>query len=237
MKKLLLLAPVILPIFFWAVYHYLKDRHLPEPIGHLIAAFAAGMLAAGASQLMYFALEPVGLRYDAGYLAETSPFGLFAYALLLIGPIEELSKLALFCLVVLRFDEFDEVLDGIIYASFVALGYAAVENWQYLVFLTPLEAIGRGFASPVVHIVFASIWGLLIARAHVENRPLFPAALTGFAIAALLHGVYDFIVLQQPYSALPAAAALIVGLWVWRLFVMRKLRREAARAVPPSSRT
>lgn len=229
--------PVILPIFFWAVYHYRKDKHLPEPIGHLVLAFVAGMLAAGLSQLLYLGLQPIGLRFDAGYLAETSSIGLFFYALLVIGPVEELSKLVLFALIVLRFDEFDEVLDGIIYASFVALGYAAVENFQYLEFLTPLEAIGRGFASPVVHIVFASIWGLLIARARVHKRALLPAALSGLAIAAMLHGVYDFIVLQQPHSALPVAATLIISLWVWRLFVIRKLRKEAARAEPPNSQT
>ena len=29
------LLPVVLPILFWAAYHYYKDRHLPEPVGHL----------------------------------------------------------------------------------------------------------------------------------------------------------------------------------------------------------
>lgn len=228
MQQALLIIPVVLPILFWAVYHYHKDRHLPEPVGHLLLAFAFGILAAGLSQTLYLALEPLGLRYDAGYLAETNSLALFAYALLAIGPIEELSKLLLFVLVVIRFKEFDEPLDGIIYASFIGLGYAAVENWQYLEYLTPLEAVARGFASPVVHMVFASIWGYWIGRAFLNGQSLLLGTVVGFVISAVLHGLYDFAVLLQPYSALPAAALIIVCIWLWRLRLMRKLHHEAA---------
>jgi RsiW-degrading membrane proteinase PrsW (M82 family) len=49
-------------------------------------------------------------------------------------------------LIVLRFRSFDEPFDGIIYASFIALCYATTENVQYLQYLTPIEAIARGFA-------------------------------------------------------------------------------------------
>ena len=230
MQKAFLIVPVVLPIIFWAVYHYHKDRHLPEPIGNLLLAFVLGVVAAGVSQALYMALEPLGLRFDAGALADTTSLGLFAYALLAIGPIEEFSKLLLFVLVVIRFDAFDEPLDGIIYASFVGLGYAAVENWQYLDYLTPLEAAARGFASPVVHMLFASIWGYWIARAHLARRPVFLASLGGFAIAASLHGLYDFMVLLKPYSALPCAALLVTVIWLWRLKVMRELHIEAKQA-------
>ena len=230
MQQGLLIIPVILPIFFWAVYHYHKDRHLPEPLGHLLLAFSFGVLAAGLSQGLYLALEPFGLRYDAGFLADTNTLGLLAYSLLAIGPIEELSKMLFFVLIVIRFEEFDEPLDGIIYASFIGLGYAAIENWQYLDYLTPLEATARGFASPVVHIAFASIWGYLIGRAYLARKSVVPATLIGLAIAAALHGMYDFMVLLQPYSALPCAALLVVVVWVWRLRLMRRLHRQAAGA-------
>ena len=49
----------------------------------------------------------------------------------------------------------------------------------------------------------------------------------GFLVAAGLHGFYDFIVLQQSLNALPIAAALIVGGWIWRLRLMRRLQESA----------
>ena len=228
MQNGLMILPILVPVLFWAVYHYHKDRHLPEPIGHLVLVFVLGMLAAGISKGLYISLGWFDLRYDAGVLADTSTFGLLLYATLAIGPIEELAKLLPFLLIVIRFEEFDEPLDGIIYASFLGLGYAAVENWQYLDYLTPLEAALRGFASPIVHILFASIWGYWIGQAVLSDSSTVRAAVIGLAIAALLHGLYDFIVILKPQSALPIAALLILVVWLWRLKLMHDLHKEAS---------
>lgn len=228
MYNILLILPVALPVVFWAVYHYHKDRHLPEPVGHLFLAFTLGMLATRLSMAMYEALGGLGLRYDAGHLADTTSLGLFAYSMLAIGPIEELAKLVPFALVVIRFREFDEPLDGIIYASFIGLGYAAVENWQYLDYLTPAEAFARGFASPVLHILFASIWGHWIGRAHLSQQSVAKAALLGLAVAAGLHGLYDYLALLNPRNTLLFAALMIATLWLGRLRLMRKLHSEAS---------
>lgn len=230
MTELTLLLPVLLPALFWAGYHYHKDRHLPEPAGHLALALLLGGVAAVVAKGLYVSLGFVGLRYDAFELAATSPLGLFAYALLAIGPIEELAKLLPFLVVIVRFREFDEPMDGIIYASFVGLGFAAAENLYYLQFLTPLEAIARGFASPVVHILFASIWGYQVGKAHMQGTSVGLAALRGFAISAILHGLYDFVVLLNPTYALPVAAAMIVVIWIWRLKLLDAMHRDATRA-------
>ena len=231
MEHVILILPVLAPVLFWAAYHYHKDHHLPEPPGNLLLCLVLGVVAAAISKGLYLALEPVGLRLDAVALAEDRPLALLAYALLAIGPIEELAKLLPFLLVVLRFEAFDEPLDGIIYASFIALGYAAVENIYYLDYLSDLEAVARGFAGPVIHILFASVWAHWITMAHLEGRPVLKAATLGFLLAAGLHGVYDFLVLLQPVAALPIAAAMIGTLWVWRLLLMRRMLAEAGR--PP----
>jgi RsiW-degrading membrane proteinase PrsW (M82 family) len=228
MQAVFLILPVALPVLFWAVYHYHKDRHLPEPVGHLLLTFVLGMLAVALSTAMYEALGLLGLRHDAGYLADTTSIGLFAYSLFAIGPIEEIAKLAPFLLIVIRFKEFDEPLDGIIYASFIGLGYAAVENWQYLDYLTPAEAFARGFASPVIHILFASIWGHWIGQAHLNKRSIAKAALAGLAIAAGLHGLYDYLALLNPRNSLLFAALMIATLWLWRLRLMRRMHNEAS---------
>jgi RsiW-degrading membrane proteinase PrsW (M82 family) len=228
MEQLLLVAPIAVPVLFWAVYHYYKDRHLPEPVGHLAFTFLLGIAAAWISTALYSGLGFVGLRFDAGYLADTSTWGLLAYSVLAIGPIEELAKLLPFLLVVLRFKEFDEPMDGIIYASFIGLGYAAIENWQYLEYLTTTEALARGFASPVIHILFASIWGHWIGRAYVAGRSIVPATLASLAVAASLHGLYDFVVILNAHFALPIAALLILTLWLWRLKVLRAMHKAAS---------
>jgi RsiW-degrading membrane proteinase PrsW (M82 family) len=228
MEHLLLAAPIAVPVLFWAVYHYHKDRHLPEPVGYLAFTFALGIAAAWFSTALYSGLGFVGLRFDAGYLADTNTWALLAYSLLAIGPIEELAKLLPFLIFVLRFKDFDEPMDGIIYASFIALGYAAIENWQYLEYLTTTEALARGFASPVIHILFASIWGHWIGRAYLAGRSIVPATIASLAIAAGLHGLYDFVVILNPRLGLPIAALLILAMWLWRLKVLRAMHKAAS---------
>jgi protease PrsW len=225
----LLALPVVVPVLFWAAYHYHKDRHLPEPAGNLVLCFLLGIGAAYFSKGLYISLGWIGLRYDALALADSNPIGLLAYSVLAIGPIEELSKLLPFVLIVLRMKAFDEPMDGIIYASFIALGYAAAENVHYLQFLTPLEAVARGFAGPVIHILFASIWGHWIGRAFLAGRSILVCGLEGFAIAAVLHGIYDFVVLLSPAWSLPVGALGIVILWIWRLKLLRELHDDAIR--------
>ena len=230
MQQGLLVLPVVAPVLFWAAYHYYKDRDLPEPPGNLLLCFVLGIFAAGLSKAMYIGLESLGLRFDAVALAADGGPGLFLYAMLGIGPIEELAKMIPFLLVVVRFKAFDDPMDGIIYASFIALGYAAVENYHYLDFLTTTEAFARGFAGPVIHIVFASIWAHWIARAVLDGKPAVRPALTGFLLAAGLHGFYDFLVLRHAVLALPVAATLIAITWVWRLRVLREMHQHAAKS-------
>lgn len=229
----LMLLPVLLPILFWGLYHYHKDRHLPEPPGHLLLAFGLGLLSAGLSRALYAALGWASLRYDALALADGNTLGLFAYSMLAIGPVEEFAKMLPFLILVLGLPAMDEPIDGIIYASFVALGYAAVENVIYLEYLTPAEAAARGFAGPVVHMLFASIWGYTIGCAHLRGDSILRGTAGGFLVAAGLHGLYDFIVLQQSLNALPIAAVMIIVGWIWRLRLLRALHDKAVGSSEP----
>jgi RsiW-degrading membrane proteinase PrsW (M82 family) len=227
MRFTVVIVPILLPVLFWAGYHYYKDRHQPEPILNLVFCFLLGIAASYLSKSMYMALETVNLRHDAYELAATNLWQLLAYSIFIIGGIEETAKLIPFLIFAIRFKAFDENLDGIIYASFIALGYAAMENFHYLQYLTESEAIYRGFAGPLVHILFASVWGYKIGIARLAGRPLALVSFVAVTIAAILHGFYDFIVIALPISALPLSAALILAVWIWRLVTIRHLKRVA----------
>lgn len=226
MGYLVCFASIALPIAFWAGYHYHKDRHLPEPVGNLALCLLLGVVSFYIGKALYGGLDLVGLRFDARALAETSLVNTFAYSVLVIGTFEELAKLIPFLLVVLRFTHFDEPIDGIIYASFIALGFAAVENLQYAQFLNATELLARGFAGPLVHIMFASIWAYHIGQAFLQQNALWPIAIVTVAATAALHGCYDFVVIAMPAPVLPAAALLILLIWLWRMNLIKELHRS-----------
>ena len=229
------ILPLVVPVVFWAGYHYYKDRHLPEPVPHLLLAFLLGVGSFFLGLLGYEILGLLNLRYDPFHLAETNLPGLIVFSILGIGLVEELAKMIPFLLVIIHLKSFNEAIDGIIYASFIALGFAAVENFQYLQYATTAEAWGRGIAGPVIHIVFASVWGYYIGRAVLYNDAVFPVILITLAGTAILHGIYDTLVIAWPQSALPQAALLIIALWLWRLKLIKDLHASARDPCAPGT--
>ncbi len=147
-----------------------------------------------------------------------------AYANFAIGPIEEFSKCLPFVLIVLRFKALDEPIDGIIYASFIGLGYAAIENVQYLRLTDTTGGSGAWLRGPFRAYRIRVNLGAL-DRGSSSYRTL--ATLAALTVAALLHGNYDFIVLLSPDVSLPVAALIIVSIWLWRLRLLRDLHRKA----------
>jgi hypothetical protein len=51
--------------------------------------------------------------------------------------------------------------------------------------------------------------------------------IAALAFTAILHGIYDFVVIAMPTPALPLAASLIVGIWLWRLWLIRDLHTSS----------
>lgn len=221
-----ILTLIIAPTLFWAAYHYYKDRHQPEPIANLLLTYGLGIAAGYLGIQAYAALELVGLRFNAYELAETNRLALFFYSIFVIGVIEEVVKFIPFWIIGMRLHHFDEPIDGIIYASFVALGFATYENFYYLPHLQGAELIARAIASPLVHIMFASIWGYTCSRAQIRNRPLLPSAILGLAIAIVAHGFYDFVTIGLSEWLRIFPPAIILGIWIWRMHLIRRLQKR-----------
>ena len=86
---------------------------------------------------------------------------------------------------------------------------------------------GRRDIAGFVH-RFGAIWGHWVGCAFLQGRSLVVAAAIGLAIAASLHGLYDFVVILNPHNTLPIAALGIVAIWVWRLKLMQRLHKDAS---------
>jgi RsiW-degrading membrane proteinase PrsW (M82 family) len=80
----------------------------------------------------------------------------------------------------------------------------------------------------VIHILFASIWGHWIGQAHLAGRSIVVPAIISFAAAALLHGLYDFVVILNARFAPVIAILGILSIWLWRLRVLRAMHEDAS---------
>jgi hypothetical protein len=112
---------------------------------------------------------------------------------LIIGPVEEFAKLVgLMIVYSLLKKQFNELTDGIIYMSCVALGFSIIENFfyantgensQYLL-------VYRAFISTPAHISFSCLIGYAWYRYKKENKP-FRIVIIALLIGSALHGIFD----------------------------------------------
>jgi len=211
---------------FWLIYFDLKDRLKPEPRRLLLLAFLLGGLAALLGLAAYRLAEWLGAPVSPG----ESQSEILLYCLALVGPIEEGAKFLVARALIFRWKQFDEPIDGLIYASAVAVGFAAVENLLYLPHLDWPEQLARALTSPLTHSLFAAIWGLglIHARLHAPTRGArFLLQALPLAASMLLHGFYDFLVIG-PGATLPASGIVLV-LWLWMIVWARSVVRGRSR--------
>jgi RsiW-degrading membrane proteinase PrsW (M82 family)/predicted RNA-binding Zn-ribbon protein involved in translation (DUF1610 family) len=173
------------------------DIYEKETFLAMLWAFLAGGVTSVISALaVYEFLHLLGI--DDIAISTTS--GSF----LIIGPVEELAKLlGLVVVFALLKNQFNELTDGIIYMSCVALGFSIIENYfyansgessQYLL-------VYRAFISTPAHISFSVIIGYAWYRYKKENRP-FRTVVTALVVASLLHGAYDALAFSPYFNFL-----------------------------------
>lgn len=203
----------MLGIYLWVPW--IVDRYDPEPLWALAMALAWGGIAAcGFSGLINSVVHVLGdvvLGKGAGEV-----LGACVSAPL----VEELTKgLAVFFMFYFWRREFDGVVDGVIYATFAALGFAAVENILYYGNAAKegmLEGtfFVRGILAPWGHPLYTSMTGLGFGISRETNKTWLKwlAPIGGYLGAAFLHSVWNT-------AATISNALVIIMLPLWFLFV------------------
>ena len=188
------LVVAALPVPVYCVLALWVDRFEPEPRWLLAVAFFWG---ASVSVGVAIVVNTLGFELvREAFGAEAADL----YGLSVSAPlVEEGSKAAaLFLLFFWRPDEFDGVVDGIVYASMVGLGFAMTENVKYY---AEAAAEGRAFGtfvvrgmfSPYAHPLFTSMTGIGLGLASQARGRAFRLAMpaVGFALAVVLHSVWN----------------------------------------------
>ncbi|MFC2164879.1 PrsW family intramembrane metalloprotease [Acidobacteriota bacterium] len=217
-------AGILAPAIFWMAYFYFKDRLQPEPFLKIGTAYLLGIGAALAvAQFLRF-LPLLGIPDDPSLFMESHRLEYLLYSITVTGVIEEFFKFLPFLVFVLNFRAFDEQIDGIIYASMIALGFASYENIHYLAYMDGPELLGRAFASPLTHTIFSSIWGYTVGKARLRGGSLLWPSTVGIGLAALFHGVFNFLTTSSVLRI--GSSLLILVIWIWRIRLTEKLSQK-----------
>ena len=220
----------VLPALFLLRYIYRNDTVEKEPMGLLLSLLVMGVLSA----LCSIVLERLGqtilyLLADPG-----SPVYTVLLAFLVVALVEEGTKFFFLKARTWRDPNFNYRFDGIVYAVFVSLGFAAFENIQYVMRYGLSVALPRAVFAIPGHTSFAVFMGLFYGRAKLcqswgDERGCRRNLRRGYVSAVLLHGFYDSCAMIGTNTAMVVFLIFVAVMFVT---VFRLVKRASATDSP-----
>ncbi|UCG26900.1 MAG: PrsW family intramembrane metalloprotease [Bacteroidales bacterium] len=204
------------PVFIIAFYIYFRDKYEREPAGTLIKALITGAFVT----LPVIFIEGLLIPFSdsLGNLASA------AYnAFLVAGFTEEAFKYLAFFLLIWRNRTFNEKFDGIVYAVFISLGFAAVENVFYVLEYGYTIGLVRALTAVPAHALFGIVMGYHFGLAKFYPREKGIQLLLALLSPVLLHGFYDFCLMAEKTIFLLLFVPFIMFLWIHGFRRMKNL--------------
>jgi len=210
------LAPVVIIL----LYVYFRDKYEKEPISLLLKS-----LLAGAAIVIPVIILEKFLSYLNPF--EINPLQGFWHAFIVAGFSEELFKFAALYFLIWRNPNFNEKFDGIVYAVFISLGFAGIENMLYVSEGGAGVALTRAWTAVPAHAIFGITMGYYfgIARMYPELRKSFLQK--ALIVPILIHGVYDFILM--------AGIPILLGLFLPFVFYLYYIGMKRMKVISDSS--
>lgn len=210
---ILLLLIAAAPVFIILAYIYYRDKYEKEPIKLLLE----GLLAGGVIVLPIIFFERIIQNYSAGF----NHMGQAAWTAFMVAAlVEEAFKYFAVYVLIWKNPNFNEKFDGIVYAVFVSLGFALVENFGYVF----KEGNGmhagliRAFTAVPAHAMFGIMMGYWLGLAKFVPSKRSKYLVLAFVFPFLFHGLYDFILMSQHKILL----IFFIPLIIYMIFRARK---------------
>ena len=241
------LAAAILPTMIYVLVFYWADRYEREPLWLVTVAFIWGAVPAVIVSLIGELF--LGWSWRDAIVTMS---GVFMEGTVIAPIVEELAKgVALLLIFLVMRQEFDGVLDGVVYGALIGFGFAMTENFLYF-----MGAYDDGGYSQLTAVIFlrAVLFGLNhafytgltgigfgLARSAYTRAGKVGWPLLGLATAIIVHGLHNlgaglaaYNIAGLGFSVLVALAGigmvLLAVILAWR-FERNTIRLELAEEV------
>jgi RsiW-degrading membrane proteinase PrsW (M82 family) len=223
------LLPAALPSLFWLWLFRRHDHREPEPLLWVLFCFVSGALvvipALPIENMLYLValdLRPASIP-DGTALAEL--WGLFVPVVV----VEELVKFLAFLVPLCFCRHLDEPLDGIIYGGAAGLGFAAAENYLYMLGNPGRELsilVMRSSTAVLLHAATTAVLAMAFAKARLGFPHPLGRLLLWFGVVLVFHTGYDVVALHSTGEAARGGMILLGVVLLGIVFVLsRRIRR------------
>jgi RsiW-degrading membrane proteinase PrsW (M82 family) len=193
---MLLAALAIAPGIAVCLFIYSLNKYGKEHIGYLLMSFVLGM-AATLPALLVQTLA-VDVRNEP---SRHSILSYAWYAFVIVAFSEEGSKYLILRFFAYPRTSFREPFDGILYSVMIGMGFATVENIEYVSQFGLETGVSRFFLAIPAHASFAVLMGYQVGWAKFDKQRARWLMWKGLLIAVLFHGSFDFFLFLQQNRA------------------------------------
>ena len=224
------IAAAILPAILLMRYVYQQDSIEKEPPQLLISLAWHGVLAA----LVSIVLEMIAQSILNVTLDQNDPRYQYVLAFLCVAAIEEGTMFFFLYRRTWHDPNFNFRFDGIVYAVFVSLGFAAFENVKYVFSYGLSVALPRAILAIPGHMGFSVFMGVFYGRAKLkyDMGDRFGSTLNlifAYVSAVTLHGIYDSCCMSGTKQSTALFVLFVIAMY---LIVFGLIRHESRSDTP-----
>lgn len=224
MEFLILLA--VLPGIIISYLIYKADKIEKEPKRELLKAFLLGIGSVFLTLLISYIFGVFSFNIDSNSWSE-----IFLYSFFGVSLIEEFSKWLCSYLFMKKNKNYNYLFDGIVYAVFVAIGFATIENILYTISGGVATGIIRAITTVPAHTFFGVFCGYYLSMAKREKVLLNKKKqnlyfIYSLLVPFLLHGFYDFCLLTQNMLLFYLYLIFVVILYVVSIYHIKKMMKS-----------
>jgi protease PrsW len=216
---LLAIASGVIPAIFWLWFWLKEDSDEPEPIGLIIICFILGAL------LVFVAIWLQ--RYTLDLLPNNTN------RIIVWASIEELLKFAGVAVIIYRNSNADRPIDFPMYFIATALGFAALENFLYLIdpFSLDNTAVGmitgnlRFLGSTLLHAISSAMIGSAIGLSFFIKQYRMLYIFVGVICAITLHSLFNFFIMKGSGANFLSVFGFLWVVTIINILIFEKLKR------------
>lgn len=228
MYQLILLIISVLPIIIIGKYIYNKDKE-KEPTNLLAKLFIYGLLATILVIIISIILEYI-FSFLSNNTEQLNTIELMIKVFIEIALIEEFSKWIVIYKIAYNHEEFNEFYDMIVYAAFVSLGFACIENILYVLSSGIGTGILRALLSVPGHACYGVFMGYYLGLAKIsknnQRKDLTKKnLLLSITIPTMLHGIYDYCLISKKIVLLLLLLIFIIILYIKTFKKIKKISK------------
>jgi RsiW-degrading membrane proteinase PrsW (M82 family) len=221
-KLIVVLLTTILPSVLMLSLILYSDRKSREPLSMILICILSGAFTICFSIVIDKLIVTLNIVNASMFPSQNS---YSVYRIMVLAGVEEYAKLLILHLFLYKNKAYDDIFDGFVYSSIIALSFSLIETVMYVfreqtfADMTSL-AILRNFTSIPLHIVCGIVMGYFVSLQKFsktkKNKFLFMTC--SFLIPTLIHSIYNIFFSVIMLDTSSSISTIIIILFILSIY-------------------